>query len=107
MTGKADSTGTRIAVILVAIAAAAGCTTTDANPTRIESNDDDMHQDATYLARAEAQDKETLICRRERPTGSRISEKVCLTAEDWDKIEQQSQEMLNRATRRAQQYEDQ
>ena len=66
-----------------------------------------MSQDATYLARAEAQDKETLICRRELPTGSRISERVCLTAEDWDKIEQQSQEMLNRATRKAQQYEDQ
>ena len=51
--------------------------------------------------------EETLICRRERPTGSRISEKICLTAEDWDKIEQQSQDMLNRATRKAQQYEDQ
>jgi hypothetical protein len=63
-------------------------------------------QETNYVAKAEPEE-EQLICRREQPTGSRISERICLTAEDWYKIEQQSQEMLNRTTRKAQQYEDQ
>lgn len=63
-------------------------------------------EDANYVASTEEED-EQLICRREQPTGSRISERICLTAENWDKMEQQSQEMLDRATRKAQQYPDQ
>jgi hypothetical protein len=63
-------------------------------------------EEANYMAKTEKED-EQLICRREQPTGSRISERICLTAEDWDKMEQQSQEMLDRATRKAQQYPDQ
>lgn len=62
-------------------------------------------EEANYVAKTEKED-EQLICRREQPTGSRISERICLTAEDWDKMEQQSQEMLDRATRKAQQYPD-
>jgi hypothetical protein len=85
-------------------AIAAGCSGTS---TRSDSADKPTSEDAGYLARAEAQESEKLICRREQPTGSRISERVCMTADDWDKIEQQSQEMLDRATRKAQQYPDQ
>jgi hypothetical protein len=60
------------------------------------------------VARVEPEkEKERLICRREQPTGSRIAERICLTAEDWETIERQSQEMLDRTTRKAQQYEDQ
>jgi hypothetical protein len=85
-------------------AIAAGCSGTS---TRSDSADKPTSEDAGYLARAETQESEKLICRREQPTGSRISERVCMTADDWDKIEQQSQEMLDRATRKAQQYPDQ
>ncbi|MGW8369509.1 MAG: hypothetical protein ACWGPN_12640 [Gammaproteobacteria bacterium] len=63
--------------------------------------------DANYVARAETEKSEELICRREQPTGSRIAERVCMTAEDWEKIAEQSQEMLDRSTRKSQQYNDQ
>lgn len=93
-----ETAAIRFAAILTIAALAAGCSTTSGNETA---------GDANYLAKAEAEEKETLICKRERPTGSRISEKICLTAEDWEKIERQSREMLDRTTRKAQQYEDQ
>jgi len=85
-------------------AIAAGCSGTG---TRSAPADNRTSEEASYLAKAETQESEKLICRREQPTGSRISERVCMTADDWDKIEQQSQEMLDRATRKAQQYGDQ
>jgi hypothetical protein len=91
--------GTGIAAVLAIAAIATGCSTT--------ASDSRSSDDASYLASAEAEDSEKLICRREQPTGSRISERICLTAADWDKIERQSQEMLDRTTRKAQQYEDQ
>jgi len=103
MNHKGQTTTIRFATMLTVAAIAAGCSTTPDSTAAGKGTPDD----ANYLAKAEAEEKETLICRRERPTGSRISEKICLTAEDWDKIEQQSQEMLNRAARKAQQYEDQ
>lgn len=88
-----------VAAILAIAAMSTGCSTTAA--------DSRSSDDASYLASAEAEDSEKLICRREQPTGSRITERVCMTAADWDRIEQQSQEMLDRTTRKAQQYEDQ
>lgn len=83
-----------------------GCSGTD---TQAETGSAEASDpgDANYLARAETDKSEELICRREQPTGSRISERVCMTAEDWEKVAEQSQEMLDRATRKAQQYEDQ
>jgi len=93
----------RFAAIIAAAAIAAGCSTTQGSNAAGAGTSDG----ATYLAKAESDDDEKLICRREQPTGSRISEKICLTATDWKKIEQQSQEMLDRATRKAQQYPDQ
>jgi hypothetical protein len=51
--------------------------------------------------------KDALTCRREQPTGSNVSERICLTAEVREKIEQQSQEMLDRPTRKAQPHNDQ
>lgn len=103
MNRKGQTTAVRLATVLTVAAIAAGCSTTPDS----KATGNGTSEDANYLAKAEMEEKETLICRRERPTGSRISEKICLTAEDWEKIEQQSQDMLNRATRKAQQYEDQ
>ena len=93
-----ETAAIRFAAILTVAALAAGCSTTAGTGAA---------GDANYLAKAETEEEETLICKRERPTGSRISEKICLTAEDWEKIERQSREMLDRTTRKAQQYEDQ
>lgn len=103
MNRKGQTTTVRFATILTVAVIAAGCSTTPDST----AAGNGIPGDASYLAKAETEKEETLICRRERPTGSRISEKICLTAEDWDKIEQQSQNMLDRATRKAQQYEDQ
>ena len=100
MIGKGQNSGIYFAALLAAAAIAAGCSTTQGSA----SAGTGTSGDANYLAKAESDDEEQLICRRERPTGSRISERVCLTAADWKKIEQQSQEMLDRATRKAQQY---
>jgi hypothetical protein len=89
--------GTVVALVLTAVLFSAGCEATSSTP-----------DSTNYVANAEPDSgEERLICRREQPTGSRISERICLTAEDWDKMEQQSQEMLDRATRKAQQYPDQ
>ena len=98
--------GTLLLGILSLAAVAAGCsgTHTRGGTAAAEAGDPD---NANYVARADSEKSEELICRREQPTGSRISERVCLTAEDWDKIAEQSQEMLDRATRKAQQYDDQ
>ncbi len=97
-----ETAAIRLAAILAVAAIAAGCTTTPGST----STGNEASEDANYLAKAEAEEKEMLICRRERPTGSRISERICLTAEDWEKIEQRSQEMLDRSTRKAQQQND-
>ena len=85
---------------------AAGCAGTDTRSGTGSAEAGDPGE-ANYVAKAETEDKEQLICRREQPTGSRISERVCMTADDWEKVEQQSQEMLDRSTRKAQQYNDQ
>jgi hypothetical protein len=100
---RAGETATiRMAAILTIAAIAVGCSTTPAST----STGNTASEDANYMAKAEADERETLVCRREQPTGSRISERVCLTAEDWKKIEQRSQEMLDRSTRKAQQHND-
>lgn len=103
MIGKGQNSGIYFAALLAAAAIAAGCSTTQGSTAGGAGTSDG----ANYLAKAESNDEEKLICRRERPTGSRISERICLTAAEWKKIEQQSQEMLDRATRKAQQYGDQ
>lgn len=103
MIRKDQTAAIRFAAIVAVAAIAAGCSTTP----RSTSAGNQAAEDANYLAKAEAEEKETLICRREQPTGSRIAERICLTADDWKKIEQQSQEMLDRSTRKAQQYDDQ
>ena len=92
----------RFTAILAIAVVASACSTAGTR----SAPDGSAAEEANYVAKTEKED-EQLICRREQPTGSRISERICLTAEDWDKMEQQSQEMLDRATRKAQQYPDQ
>ena len=99
--------------VLVAALLAAGCSTTETNSSQDGSNATELPDEANFVARvdsdeqADAKDKgDELICRRARPTGSRISERICMTADDWEMTRQRSQEMLERTTRKAQQFED-
>jgi hypothetical protein len=65
-------------------------------------------ESAAYQASATTEEKsERLICRRERPTGSRISETICLTAEDWQRIAEGSQATIRQAQRAPKSYNDQ
>ena len=44
-------------------------------------------------------DPDRLICKIQRPTGSRIGEKVCLTARQWEMWQAQSQRELEKLRR--------
>jgi len=46
-------------------------------------------------------DPDRIVCRRYKPTGSYISEKVCMTARQWHRIAEDSQRSLDSATRGA------
>lgn len=39
-------------------------------------------------------DEDTLICKEERPTGSLMRKKVCLSAADWERVENGAQEFI-------------
>ena len=53
-----------------------------------------------YLSAAEARkDPDRVICRRHKPTGSRISEKICMTARQWQQASDESARLLDRAQR--------
>ena len=57
-------------------------------------------EEVGYLTAAEVrEDPDRIICRRHRPTGSRISEKICMTAQQWQRASDDSQRMLDKAQR--------
>ena len=45
------------------------------------------------------EDPDRIICRRQRPTGSRISEKVCMTAKQWYTLGERARQGLESAQR--------
>ena len=68
----------------------------------------DSADEATYLSTAEVRkDPDRIICRRHLPTGSRISEKICMTARQWQHAADESQRMLDKAQRAPQAGNDQ
>jgi hypothetical protein len=53
-----------------------------------------------YLSAADARkDPDRVICRRHKPTGSRISEKICMTARQWQRASDDSARVLDKAQR--------
>ncbi len=57
-------------------------------------------QEAEYLSAADARkDPDRIICRRHKPTGSRISEKICMTARQWQTMTDDTKRVLDRAQR--------
>ena len=85
-------------VILVAAAAfAAGCSTDSGTKTASSA---DPAQETEYLSTADVRkDPDRIICRRHKPTGSRISEKICMTARQWQQASDDTARALDRAQR--------
>jgi len=84
-------------LLVTAVIFAAGCSTDSgakksaaASPT----------QEGEYLSAADARsDPDRIICRRHKPTGSRISEKICMTASQWRQMTDDTQRALDKAQR--------
>ena len=73
-----------------------GCSTTSTsgeNSTAagpVESDDE--------LARASvSQNPNSVDCRPYKPTGSRISKRLCMTVRDWEELREESQQMAEKA----------
>lgn len=76
---------------------AVGCSTPSGTGTQAA---DDATDDPEYLSSADVnRDPDRIICRRQRPTGSRLSEKICMTARQWYQMSQESKQVLDRAQR--------
>ncbi len=95
-----DSRITRSLVPFALIAAAAlavGCSTDSG--TKKASSADPSHE-TEYLSAADVRkDPDRIICRRHKPTGSRISEKICMTARQWHQASEDTARTLDRAQR--------
>ena len=84
-------------VVLVAAALAAGCST-DSGTKKASSSD--PATETEYLSSADVRkDPDRIICRRHKPTGSRISEKICMTARQWQQASDDTARALDRAQR--------
>lgn len=94
----AKITRSLVPVVLVAAAAlAVGCST-DSGTKKASSAD--PAQETEYLSAAEVRkDPDRVICRRHKPTGSRISEKICMTARQWQQASDDTARTLDRAQR--------
>ena len=94
----------------ITLALLGGCST-DSGARDTAAVDAVATESAGYQARAtteQAEEKsERMICRRDRPTGSWISETICMTAEDWERISQGSQATIRQAQRAPKSYNDQ
>ena len=90
---------TRLVILLLTAALfAAGCST-DSGSRRASSAD--PVSETSHLTSAEVRkDPDRIICRRHKPTGSRISEKICMTARQWQQQTEDTQRTLDRAQRR-------
>jgi hypothetical protein len=67
----------------------------------------DPGNEVGYLNPAEARkDPDRIICRRYSPTGSRISEKICMTARQWQRATDDAREALDKAHRAPKSYPD-
>lgn len=78
-----------------AVLFASGCSTDSGAKKSVASN---AAPEGEYLSAADARkDPDRIICRRHKPTGSRISEKICMTARQWQQMTDDTQRVLDRA----------
>jgi hypothetical protein len=95
---KAPTTRSLLPLVLVAAAAlAAGCSTDSGSK---KANSTDPAQETEYLSAADVhKDPDRIICRRHKPTGSYIAEKICMTARQWQQANDDTARTLDRAQR--------
>ncbi len=87
-----------LSLLLIPVIAFAGGCSTDSGAKKSASAG--PAQEAEYLSAAEVRkDPDRIICRRHKPTGSRISEKICMTAKQWRTMTDDTQRVLDRAQR--------
>lgn len=80
--------------IVAAAALAVGCSTGSGTKKA------DPSHETEYLSAAEVRkDPDRIVCRRHKPTGSRISEKICMTARQWHQASEDTARTLDRAQR--------
>ncbi len=84
-----------VPLVLVAVAVlAVGCGTGSSMKKA------DPSHESEYLSAAEVRkDPDRIVCRRHKPTGSRISEKICMTARQWQQAGEDTVRTLDRAQR--------
>lgn len=81
-------------LLISAMLFASGCSTDSGAKKTVASN---AAPEGEYLSAADARkDPDRIVCRRHKPTGSRISEKICMTARQWQQASEDTQRVLDR-----------
>ena len=81
-------------LLIPAVLFASGCSTDSGAKKSVASN---TAQEGEYLSAADARkDPDRIICRRHKPTGSRISEKICMTSRQWQQMAEDTQRTLDK-----------
>lgn len=76
---------------------AVGCATSSDTRTPV---DEVAADDPGYLSNADVlREPDKVICRRHKPTGSRLSEKICMTARQWQQMSEDSRSILEQSRR--------
>jgi carbonic anhydrase/acetyltransferase-like protein (isoleucine patch superfamily) len=57
--------------------------------------------ESSAVAASGVADEDTLICKLERPTGSLMRKKICLSAADWESVEEGAHEFFDVNRRKA------
>jgi hypothetical protein len=84
-------------VLAVAAVLAGGCSS-DSGMKKASSSD--PAGETTKLSSDEdPRDPGRIVCRHYKPTGSRISEKICMTARQWHQASEDTARTLDRAQR--------
>lgn len=94
-------------VVLMLMFTLAGACGTNSGGTRKPATTDPADEAASLSTAEVGKDPGRIICRRHRPTGSRISEKICMTARQWQQASDDSRRMLDKAQRAPQAGNDQ
>jgi hypothetical protein len=82
-------------LLLSAMLFASGCSTDSGAKKSVTAS---PAQEGEYLSAADARkDPDRILCRRHKPTGSRISEKICMTARQWQQMSDDTQRTLDKA----------
>jgi len=72
---------------------AVGCSTTSGNGSSVAG---EPVEDPPFLTSAEVhKDPDRIVCRRHMPTGSRVSERICMTARQWYDLSESSRQALD------------